>query len=309
MTKDPSGCGDGMYFYLDVIRGAHNVILTPNRNEFNLLAKAVAARLLQSAEDGGWSLDPVSFAPYLLDTGSVGMSVGAEKSLNQQISDILLDKTELGDDLSHLGMRVLLMSKLLGGVTVLLKGHRDIIGSAGSGSGPDYAYAVSIDEHISSGGPAPSRKRCGGQGDILSGCTAVAAYWGSLLHAGNSQSNDGGSTAHVGAVDKVYCDFFSTLLAAQPSVDLESVQFSNSSSSIAVLNGESESGTQAPSVSAALQRHLSVVQKGNIMACVLSSMVTKIASGLAFEKFRRGTTAVNVLDEVGSAFYLLTGAV
>lgn len=246
---------------LDVVRGAHNVVLTPNTNEFGLLTEAVARRLLRA--EGGWVLEPGGFDAYL----PVGAGAGTDAAT--QVVE-LLRGIGYGRDLTSLGRRVSLLSRVLGGVTVLLKGEQDIVSAAG-GVG-DYAFVVGVGGGETGGAVAvpASLKRCGGQGDILSGCVSVASYWGSLLSAG---------------VNEVFAEF------------LEATSVGNTTTSMSV-DGDVVPPPQC--------HNLSEVQKGNIIGCVLASVVVKTASGAAFVKVGRGMTAVNVLDEVSAAFHLLT---
>jgi len=287
--------------HLDAVRGAHGVVLTPNKNEFDILTRAIATRVLDG-ELGGWELDTVGLAQYLsVDSGNDG-EVETATSIREQVAALLMGTIggRSGDILEQLALRVCLTSRLLGGVTILLKGNFDIISAAGGISGEagaiDCAFAVGIDgEGDGRGKSVPvSRKRCGGQGDILSGCAAVATYWGSLL-AGEDGRQGGGR-----GVDAVYSQFVAALSTAKPTmgVDLHTPQvFSH----IAGLDAETEREHLVPP-----QTQLTARQKGNLMGCVLASVVVKTASGMAFAKFHRGMTAMNVLDEVASAFHLLT---
>jgi ATP-dependent NAD(P)H-hydrate dehydratase len=84
------------------------------------------------------------------------------------------------------------VSKLLGGVTVLQKGAIDIISSDTTGNAADLRESriEGVDEEFESiqetievdieGG----LKRCGGQGDVLSGCVGTFMAWGRCYEDG-----------------------------------------------------------------------------------------------------------------------------
>jgi ATP-dependent NAD(P)H-hydrate dehydratase len=88
--------------------------------------------------------------------------------------------------------RAALISKSLGGVTVLQKGAKDIISSDTTGDAADLresrmesadAESEKIQETIEvdiQGG----LKRCGGQGDVLSGCVGTFMAWGRCYEDG-----------------------------------------------------------------------------------------------------------------------------
>lgn len=61
--------------------------------------------------------------------------------------------------------KVRLLSVALNGVTILRKGYQDVI------SNGNDVYVLDASQHI-------NPKRCGGQGDILSGCLGTSCYWG-----------------------------------------------------------------------------------------------------------------------------------
>ena len=84
--------------------------------------------------------------------------------------------------------RAALVSKVLGGVTVLQKGAKDIISSDTTGDeatlmeGADEEFEK-IQETVQvdiEGG----LKRCGGQGDVLSGCVGTFMAWGRCYEDG-----------------------------------------------------------------------------------------------------------------------------
>ncbi|KAF8817404.1 YjeF domain-containing protein [Phlegmacium glaucopus] len=84
------------------------------------------------------------------------------------------------------------ISKILGGVTVLQKGAKDIISSDTTGDEADLreSRAEGVDEELENiqetievdieGG----LKRCGGQGDVLSGCVGTFMAWGRCYEDG-----------------------------------------------------------------------------------------------------------------------------
>ena len=88
--------------------------------------------------------------------------------------------------------RAALVSKSLGGVTVLQKGAKDIISSDTTGEEADLkesrmegadVEAEKVQETVEvdvEGG----LKRCGGQGDVLSGCVGTFMAWGRCYEDG-----------------------------------------------------------------------------------------------------------------------------
>jgi ATP-dependent NAD(P)H-hydrate dehydratase len=88
--------------------------------------------------------------------------------------------------------RAVLVSKSLGGVTVLQKGAKDIISSDTTGEEADLKESrmegadvevetvqETIEVDIEGG-----LKRCGGQGDVLSGCVGTFMAWGRCYEDG-----------------------------------------------------------------------------------------------------------------------------
>jgi ATP-dependent NAD(P)H-hydrate dehydratase len=88
--------------------------------------------------------------------------------------------------------RAALISKSLGGVTLLQKGAKDIISSDTTGDaadlresrieGTDVGYEKiqeTVEVDIEGG-----LKRCGGQGDVLSGCVGTFMAWGRCYEDG-----------------------------------------------------------------------------------------------------------------------------
>lgn len=89
------------------------------------------------------------------------------------------------------GKRADFVSQALGGVTVLQKGAQDVIAVNASGasdlkaSEPEEADGAkeSVQESIEVDTPG-GLKRCGGQGDVLSGCVGTFLAWGKCYEAG-----------------------------------------------------------------------------------------------------------------------------
>ena len=89
------------------------------------------------------------------------------------------------------GKRADFVSQALDGVTVLQKGAQDIIAVNASGasdlkaSEPEEADGAkeSVQESIEVDTPG-GLKRCGGQGDVLSGCVGTFLAWGKCYEAG-----------------------------------------------------------------------------------------------------------------------------
>ena len=81
--------------------------------------------------------------------------------------------------------RAILVSKFLGGVTVLQKGAKDIISSdttEGQMEGADKEFEnvqETVEVDVEGG-----LKRCGGQGDVLSGCVGTFMAWGRCYEDG-----------------------------------------------------------------------------------------------------------------------------
>ena len=125
---------------LDFIRGNHDVVLTPNRVEFE--------RLLTAADIAFSSCDVISEdgveAAEMETSGTGGQEDGTA--------------TELG----HRAMLARRLANSLGGVTVLLKGRTDII-----------TCGTRVIEVVERGSP----RRVGGQGDILAGILGVSLHW------------------------------------------------------------------------------------------------------------------------------------
>lgn len=77
---------------------------------------------------------------------------------SNEITSLLLSELQS----SHDEIQIRALSLALGGVTILRKGEIDIICNG------DSVYKLGI---------RGSPRRCGGQGDILSGCLGVSFYW------------------------------------------------------------------------------------------------------------------------------------
>ncbi|XP_020254717.1 ATP-dependent (S)-NAD(P)H-hydrate dehydratase isoform X1 [Asparagus officinalis] len=106
--------GDGLFLVtsnLDLVKGYHLAVLTPNVNEYKRLI---------------------------------------EKALNTEVNE---------DDAPE---QLLSLAKCIGGVTILRKGNSDLVSDG-----------VTVNKVSNFGSP----RRCGGQGDILSGCVAVFSSW------------------------------------------------------------------------------------------------------------------------------------
>lgn len=85
-----------------------------------------------------------------------------------------------------------MLSKALGGVTVLQKGAEDLIATNTTGASKSEALEISkipkdepLDEENLTKVDAPGGlKRCGGQGDVLSGCVGTWLAWGKCYETG-----------------------------------------------------------------------------------------------------------------------------
>lgn len=120
-------------------------ILSPNRAEFDRLAKSV---------EQWYSATPLS-------AEGVGEDTAMAQYMRRHRDFVLaaLGRTDQAEQLHAL-------SVALGGVTVLLKGSEDMVCAGGD--------IYSLRER---GSP----RRCGGQGDILSGALAVALHWAIMV--------------------------------------------------------------------------------------------------------------------------------
>ena len=85
--------------------------------------------------------------------------------------------------------RAVHVSRALGGVTILQKGPQDIICTNTGGSSAEEARISKVDpsesteEQVVVDTPG-GLKRCGGQGDILSGTVGTALAWGKCYEDG-----------------------------------------------------------------------------------------------------------------------------
>ena len=146
---------DGLHFLtvnnnLQLINGYLKCILTPNQVEFNRLVDSSKCLLTSDNE-------------YIYSN-----LMSLENESNDAVNS---------DELK--AKKVLLLAKLLNGVTILCKGSKDVISN---GDSSNSVYLVDME-----GCP----KRCGGQGDVLAGCLGVASFWG--LRAANKAANNIGN--------------------------------------------------------------------------------------------------------------------
>ena len=117
------------------------------------------------------------------------------------------------------------------------------------------------------------------QGDILSGCIAVANYWARLS---NTMANNAS------------CDTFHSLTSI-----LQKIEVSPNTSS----GHEPELDSDSPMIP--INSELSDIQKGNMIGAVLATTVVKKSSLLAYLKHHRGTSGRDVVNEISTAFNLL----
>ena len=122
--------------------------MTPNKVEFERLVEACTTEL---------SATTATTTTVTPDTNSTNKT-----SISVELQGQLLSELRSSD----IRIQVRAVSIVLGGVTIMKKGEEDIL------SNGDVVYT------LQSGG---SPRRCGGQGDILAGCLAVAAYWSSQV--------------------------------------------------------------------------------------------------------------------------------
>jgi ATP-dependent NAD(P)H-hydrate dehydratase len=101
----------------------------------------------------------------------------------------LVEKLGIDED-APVDKKASLVSKVLGGVTVVQKGPKDIIAVDTTGKAADpekskikdegrEAIQEQIEIDIQGG-----YKRCGGQGDVLSGCVGTIMAWGKCYEDG-----------------------------------------------------------------------------------------------------------------------------
>jgi ATP-dependent NAD(P)H-hydrate dehydratase len=167
---------NGMYVVLDadalwmlgqdigILKGYRRAVVTPNVMEFKRLSEAVVRHL------------PSSFKP-------------------RPISPLFHDAQQGIDPSTPPDSRASLVSKALGGVTVLQKGAEDIIATNTRGVPPKEAREISkipesvpqeqLEEETVTKVDTPGGfKRVGGQGDILSGCVGTWLAWGKCYETG-----------------------------------------------------------------------------------------------------------------------------
>jgi NAD(P)H-hydrate repair Nnr-like enzyme with NAD(P)H-hydrate dehydratase domain len=131
-------------------------VLTPNANEFRMLVNRAVSEIHSSLE-----------APLCSDDSILGpVSKG---------SSFLLESLSSGS----VTMQLRALCAVLGGVTVLLKGESDLICGPSTSTALPFPGTSEVFDLQSANGSSP--RRCGGQGDILAGCMAVAVYWASAL--------------------------------------------------------------------------------------------------------------------------------
>jgi len=163
-----------------------------------------------------------------------------------------------------------LVSKALGGVTVVQKGARDIIAVDTTGNAADPKSKVeagekeAVQEQIEvdvQGG----YKRCGGQGDVLSGCIGTILAWGKCYEDGV-----------FGWVLSFRCGDMCWRLTAI------FVSFECREKSI-------------------------VTSRIPILASVGGCMITRTASRISFKKMGRALVTQDMIPELGAAFSELFG--
>jgi len=161
-----------------------------------------------------------------------------------------------------------LVSRALGGVTVLEKGATDIIAvdTTGDADNLDRSKLDRADEErekISESIKVDLQgglKRCGGQGDILSGCVGTFLAWGKCYEAG--------------------------IFGCAPSPLLVNGKLISSNSS---------------------DDHRISVSRLPLLASLGGSIVTRTASHRAFLKEGRGVITADMIPEIGKAFAAVFG--
>ncbi len=251
-----------------------------------MLAHAIASRL----SSGSWL--------WCENAGLI--DVQSEEAKHRVINTL----TNGTSNSTELAAKAHLVSFILHGVTIVVKGADDVITSAsnnayGARFEPYSHQEVFVMRSDPSSGVLSSMRRCGGQvipccyghlhsftsyslafaqGDILAGSIAVAAYWSSLITKDQGVvDNSITSTSHVpncNIMDEIISDLMKA--AAIPG--------ENNKSDISIVHG------------------LSPVQYGNMLAAAFATTVVKHASGKAFSKYHRGMTSVNILNALSFAF-------
>ncbi len=241
------------------VRGLPQCILTPNLMEFGLLVNA-ALRLVR---DGSL---PVTDRDTEAEAGAEAQAYIA--ALSSKFSDV----------------RLRALAGLLQ-LTVLLKGPVDLVcGPSGptgptavdprkrtandKGSSSAHTYSSSaasaLAQDVFEVSEAGSPRRCGGQGDVLSGAVGVAAHWANAR------------AAH-----------FQSL-----SVDINS----------GGGGGGDDDDEEVDALSQKAKCKATVRLQPPVLAAILASLVTRRAAQYAFQDKRRAMGATDLLHSLGTAF-------
>jgi hypothetical protein len=179
---------DGLYLVsqnLDLVRGNHRF---PPVSRPRPRLRAVGVSSLPISTNSGCSSVARSSrsAPrsrLLTAPPPMVLPTSLSSPLSLTESSLLLES--LSSQSLNLQLRAL--CSVLEGVTVLLKGELDLVCGPSFSTAPPFpgtseVFALQLTNHSS------SPRRCGGQGDILAGCMAVAVHWASALHPSDTNT-------------------------------------------------------------------------------------------------------------------------
>ena len=245
------------------------------------------------------------------------------------------------------GQRVHLLSRFLGGVTVILKGKVDIIAAAGgiewpagSGLGTESGLVSDID-----GSGAVEAGQCvSNESDSVHvhDTNTTTTNPNTNTNTNTTKSTAISTTATVYTHTRGTLQYMNEVVVASGAFEEQSMRrcggqgdilagcigvathWGSSNTNIQELyrefdrsSGSSGSyGRKDPGNNPTITNRpinspistLSPIQMGNIMGAVLASTVVKTASLRAFQKHHRGVSSVHILDEVSNSFHELTNS-
>ncbi len=191
---------DGLYMLcqndnLEIIRSSPHAILTPNAVEFKRLVAAarILPPLLQHTNPFDIFDDIVIGSTDVISgTHDVDIGVGVDIGVDIGVGESKSKTDKKKRIVTAKEYDPLLLEALcthLGNITILLKGAQDLI-SAGNG----------VFQIAEKGSP----RRCGGQGDLLAGTTAVAAHWSSSMLVPKPSSSLSSIATRTGLLNEIY---------------------------------------------------------------------------------------------------------
>lgn len=164
-----------------LIFGYPNCLLTPNHAEFDRLISSVEDRVLASLSH-----------PHSIPSSP---SPSLASSLPSTINSVLGSDDQNGDAIlrglrdPQIEVRLVSLSRALGGVGVLRKGRHDMLCSSSIHSDNNNMLTnMMVKETVWVVEALGSPRRPGGQGDVLAGCLGVAMQWASALSLSQSSN-------------------------------------------------------------------------------------------------------------------------